>query len=161
MDMFLMKGGMGMDGQSSSRHKLKAGQAQSQDEPLLAMNGHNGEPTVSVHVQGGSSVNQQPTNPRNEDTRFGIAPEMFAAVKWAIIIAIMLMFMQQFSGINAVFFYSSTILKKAGLTSDLALWLGSSGISLANFFAVFIAVATIDHAGRKLLLIISCVIMMA
>jgi len=153
MDMFLMKGGTEQKKQSHEKA----------DSPLLAVNG---EATVSVHVHahgGKGTVNQRPTEAtaQSEDMRFGMAPEMFAAVKWAIVIAIMLMFMQQFSGINAVFFYSSTILKKAGLTSDLALWLGSSGISLANFAAVFIAVATIDRAGRKMLLIISCVIMMS
>merc|ERR1712228_786251 len=81
------------------------------------------------------------------------------AVKWATIIAIALMFMQQFSGINAVFFYSATILNKAGVTSDKAVLLGSLGISIANFFAVFIAVFSIDRAGRKLLLILSCIVM--
>ncbi len=46
-----------------------------------------------------------------------------------------------------------------GVTSDEAVWLGSVSISVANFFAVFIAVFSIDRAGRKLLLLLSCVVM--
>ena len=45
------------------------------------------------------------------------------------------------------------------MTSDEAIWLGSLSISVANFFAVFIAVFSIDRAGRKLLLILSCIVM--
>jgi len=149
MDMFLMKGGM-------ENGKAKDNNKKGQNDGA--------EPLLTVKVGVGGTVNEQPNSNVESgelNGRFGMAPEMFAAVKWAIVIAIVLMFMQQFSGINAVFFYSSTILKKAGLTSDLALWLGSTGISLANFFAVFIAVATIDRAGRKMLLIISCSLMMA
>ena len=67
------------------------------------------------------------------------------------------MLMQQFSCVNAIFYYSAKILKKAGLKSTVQQWLGSLSISVANFFAVFIAVATIDKAGRKKLLILSCI----
>ncbi len=49
------------------------------------------------------------------DGPFGMTLEMWKAVKWATVIAIVLMLMQQFSGINAVFYYSSTILNNAGM----------------------------------------------
>eukprot|EP00484_Ammonia_sp_Unknown_P021988 CAMPEP_0197033696 /NCGR_PEP_ID=MMETSP1384-20130603/12036_1 /TAXON_ID=29189 /ORGANISM="Ammonia sp." /LENGTH=846 /DNA_ID=CAMNT_0042463539 /DNA_START=45 /DNA_END=2585 /DNA_ORIENTATION=- len=105
------------------------------------------------------SKEKKPTPSSKPVGSFGIELEMWKAVKWSTIIAISLMFMQQMSGINAVFFYSSTFIAQAGLTSDLDKWLGSVAISLANFLAVFIAVFSIDRAGRKMLLIISCIVM--
>eukprot|EP01084_Bolivina_argentea_P209439 356757_1 len=90
---------------------------------------------------------------------FGMTSDMWKSVKWATVIAIMLMFTQQMCGINAVFYYSATILSNAGITSEKGKWLGSVGIAIANFFAVFIAVFSIDRAGRKLLLVVSAVVM--
>ena len=185
-DMKVMKGGMGLDQEQNAFHspqispkikrkKIKDGM--NKKVPLLN-DGQGIEQEIEYGVDGNAeyeygvihgenegvgSINQNPTRV-NEDIEaelgaFGIQKDMWKAVIWATILAVVLMLMQQFSGINAVFYYSSTILKNAGLTSDLAIWLGSTAISVANFFSVFIAVFSIDRAGRKLLLILSCIIM--
>ena len=152
------------------RRKINDDGRMSKKEPLLNDGqgieyGVDGNVNVNVNAEyeDVGSINQNPTRV-NDDIQaelgaFGIQKDMWKAVVWATIIAVVLMLMQQFSGINAVFYYSSTILKNAGLKSDLAIWLGSTAISVANFFAVFIAVFSIDRAGRKLLLILSCIIM--
>ena len=83
----------------------------------------------------------------------------YKSVKWAMIIAVVLMWMQQLSGINAIMFYSSNILADAGITSEKGKWLGTTGIDFANFLGVFIPMVFIDRAGRRVLLVISGVIM--
>lgn len=77
----------------------------------------------------------------------------------ATLIAVCLMIMQQFSGINMVFFYGNQTLSNAGLTSPMASWLGNLGISIANFLAVFIAVKLMDDLGRKKLVYMSGIVM--
>ncbi|MCO5577673.1 hypothetical protein L7F22_031504 [Adiantum nelumboides] len=62
--------------------------------------------------------------------------------------AAILMF-QQFGGINAVFYFSSTIFRNAGLTSSFA---ASVCIGFVNLFASCIAACLIDRLGRKTLL---------
>ena len=79
------------------------------------------------------------------------------AVYWAFIISIFVMALQQFSGINTIFFYSSETLANAGLTDELPQWLGTCGIALANIIGVLMAVALVDKLGRQKLLIISAI----
>lgn len=56
---------------------------------------------------------------------------------------------QQFGGINAVFYFSSTFFKNAGLRSSLA---ASVCVGFVNLFASSIAAYLIDRLGRKTLL---------
>jgi facilitated trehalose transporter len=68
-------------------------------------------------------------------------------------ISLGLMFFQQFSGINAVIFYSTTIFKMTN--SDIDEYLCTIIVGLVNMGAIFIALALIDRLGRKVLLLIS------
>lgn len=69
-----------------------------------------------------------------------------------LIIAFVLMAGSQFSGINAIMYYSTDIFKNA--TGDVngafnsSIWIG-----LINFIATFIAIGLVDKAGRKPLLL--------
>ena len=79
------------------------------------------------------------------------------AVFIPFILVLMLMFFQQFSGINAVIFYASTIFNQAGipnvnLTSTWA-------IGIVQVLATLVSVVLVDHLGRKILLTISSIIM--
>ncbi|KAJ4957549.1 hypothetical protein NE237_024660 [Protea cynaroides] len=58
---------------------------------------------------------------------------------------------QQLSGINAVFYFSSTVFKKAGVPSDLA----NISVGVANFSGSIIAMVLMDKMGRKGLLLSS------
>ncbi|GAA5825491.1 hypothetical protein JCM11251_007009 [Rhodosporidiobolus azoricus] len=62
------------------------------------------------------------------------------------------MFMQQFCGINAIAYYSSTIFENAGQDTTTAL-LGSFGYGLINWVFSYPAFFTIDHFGRRSLLL--------
>ncbi|XP_055350367.1 solute carrier family 2, facilitated glucose transporter member 1-like isoform X2 [Paramacrobiotus metropolitanus] len=69
------------------------------------------------------------------------------------IIAMMLMVMQQFSGINAVMFYSTSIFKDCGMSGNSALYatIGMGGI---NVLMTVISVILVEKAGRRTLLLV-------
>ncbi|WRX28004.1 Major facilitator [Theobroma cacao] len=57
--------------------------------------------------------------------------------------------LQQLSGINAVFYFSSTVFKNAGVPSESA----NICVGIANLIGSFVALLLMDKLGRKLLLI--------
>ncbi|XP_008242679.1 PREDICTED: probable plastidic glucose transporter 2 isoform X2 [Prunus mume] len=57
--------------------------------------------------------------------------------------------LQQLSGINAVFYFSSTVFKSAGVPSGLA----NAFIGIANLSGSIVAMVLMDKVGRKLLLL--------
>ncbi|KAH8279188.1 hypothetical protein KR026_003382, partial [Drosophila bipectinata] len=65
-------------------------------------------------------------------------------------ISLGLMFFQQFSGINAVIFYTVSIFKEAGTSIDS--YVCTIIVGVVNFMATFAASALIDRIGRKILL---------
>ncbi|CAG0894217.1 unnamed protein product [Cyprideis torosa] len=71
----------------------------------------------------------------------------------ALLISMGLMFFQQFSGINAVIFYSAQIFRAAGSKMDENL--SSIIIGIVNLLATLISNVFIDKLGRKILLYIS------
>ncbi|KAH8119191.1 proton myo-inositol cotransporter [Phellopilus nigrolimitatus] len=62
------------------------------------------------------------------------------------------MFMQQFCGINVIAYYSTNVFKQASF-SDTQAFLASFGFGAINFFFSFPAVKTIDTFGRRNLLL--------
>ncbi|KAL1742659.1 hypothetical protein HDZ31DRAFT_65768 [Schizophyllum fasciatum] len=65
----------------------------------------------------------------------------------------LVMFMQQFCGINVIAYYSSSIFKEAGATEFAALG-ASLGWGACNWLFAFPAIVTIDTFGRRQLLLI-------
>lgn len=57
--------------------------------------------------------------------------------------------LQQLSGINAVFYFSSTVFKSAGVPSDLA----NTCVGIANLTGSILAMILMDKLGRKVLLL--------
>jgi len=78
----------------------------------------------------------------------------YAPTRLALLIGIGLQVTQQFSGINAVFYYSSSFFQDTGVISDSKV--GTLVIGIVNALAVVVAVILIDKAGRKPLLLSSC-----
>ncbi|XP_053329468.1 solute carrier family 2, facilitated glucose transporter member 8 [Spea bombifrons] len=72
------------------------------------------------------------------------------------LIGILLMFFQQFTGINAIMFYAETIFEEAKFKDSS---LASVIVGLVQVFFTAVAALIMDKAGRKVLLIISGVIM--
>ncbi len=71
-------------------------------------------------------------------------------------IAVLLMAFSQFSGINAVIYYSTKIFASAGALRDAA-FTSSVWIGLVNLAFTFVAIALVDRAGRKPLLLVGTV----
>jgi SP family facilitated glucose transporter-like MFS transporter 1 len=81
-------------------------------------------------------------------------PELFANPLYQrrIVIAVMLMLALQFSGINAVFFYSRAVFEQAGLSGQWPFY-ATIGMGFLNFFATICASQLMDHPkfGRRVL----------
>ena len=80
------------------------------------------------------------------------------AVRLALILAIGLAFLQQASGINAIFYYAPEILVEIGLgESKLTL---TAALGLINVLATFIAIWLVDRVGRRPLLVVGTALML-
>ncbi len=73
------------------------------------------------------------------------------------ILVILLMFFQQFSGINAAIFYASSIFSNAGFGVDQANLVTFGAIGGVQVVATLVSVFLVDSLGRRKLLIISSV----
>lgn len=67
------------------------------------------------------------------------------------------MLFQQFSGVNAVIFYTSSIFSAAG--SDLDANISSIIVGVVQFVSTFVSTLVVDRLGRKILLIGSAAVM--
>ncbi len=76
--------------------------------------------------------------------------------RFPLILAFLIAFFNQFSGINAFLYYAPRIFQEAGLGENTAL-LSSIGIGVANLLFTLLGVALIDKLGRKLLMYIGSV----
>uniref|UniRef100_A0A336LI37 Facilitated trehalose transporter Tret1 n=1 Tax=Culicoides sonorensis TaxID=179676 RepID=A0A336LI37_CULSO len=75
----------------------------------------------------------------------------------ALIVSLSLMLFQQFSGINAVIFYTNSIFESAGSTLDPAIC--SIIVGIVQVLMTFVSAVLIDKAGRKILLLQSSIVM--
>lgn len=76
--------------------------------------------------------------------------------RFPLILAFLIAFFNQFSGINAFLYYAPRIFEEAGLGQNTAL-LSSIGIGITNLIFTLIGVALIDKLGRKLLMYVGSV----
>lgn len=79
------------------------------------------------------------------------------ASRKALICGLGLMFFQQFSGINAVIFYTNDIFKSAG--SNISPVIATIVVGVVQSIATYISSVLVDKAGRRILLLQSCIIM--
>ena len=80
------------------------------------------------------------------------------AVRRALVLAVGLALLQQFSGINAIMFYGPSILEEIGLGGRKLLL--TAAIGLVNVMATFIAIWLVDRLGRRVLLLGGTALMM-
>lgn len=70
-----------------------------------------------------------------------------------VLLAISVALLTQLTGINSILQFSTLIIKKAGLESNVISMLGSTGVGLLNFVMTGIAFLLIDKLGRRPLLL--------
>ncbi|XP_050357561.1 facilitated trehalose transporter Tret1-like [Nymphalis io] len=75
----------------------------------------------------------------------------------ALICSLGLMFFQQFSGINAVIFYTNNIFQSAG--SNIPPAIATIIVGVVQTIATYVSSLLIEKAGRRILLLQSCIIM--
>ncbi|MFU9138695.1 sugar porter family MFS transporter [Erwinia tasmaniensis] len=70
-------------------------------------------------------------------------------VRRAVFLGMLLQGMQQFTGMNIIMYYAPQIFKMAGFQSTQEQMIATVIVGLTFMFATFIAVFTVDKAGRK------------
>ncbi len=70
-------------------------------------------------------------------------------------LVLMLMFFQQFSGINAAVFYSSSIFTEAGFPDNQVEIISAVAVGITQIVATSISVLLVDRLGRRVLLLLS------
>ncbi len=75
-----------------------------------------------------------------------------------MVVGLGLGFFQQITGINAIFYYSTTIFSMAGLERDTALW-HAVVVGLVNVVFTLYAMWLIDRVGRRPLLLVGTAVM--
>jgi SP family arabinose:H+ symporter-like MFS transporter len=73
-----------------------------------------------------------------------------------LVIAVLLMAFSQFSGINAIMYYSTKIFTTAGVGVKDS-FMASEVVGLVNLLFTLVAVALVDKAGRRILLLVGLV----
>ena len=75
------------------------------------------------------------------------------SLRFILIVGLIVGVLQQITGINAVYFYATSIFKQTGIGSDAAF---SSGVLLSTFSVIFtfVAIYLIDRMGRRPLLLV-------
>ncbi len=75
------------------------------------------------------------------------------SLRFILLVGLVVAILQQISGINAVYFYATTIFKQTGIGTDAAF---SSGVLLSTVSVIFtfVAIYLIDRMGRRPLLLI-------
>ena len=100
---------------------------------------------ILTSIQGSLGDAHKPRLSDLKGPRFGLLP-----IVW---VGIILSVLQQFVGINAVFYYSNTIWEAVGFAQDKAFFTSLINTGVNVVFTI-VAIALIDRVGRKPLLIV-------
>jgi SP family arabinose:H+ symporter-like MFS transporter len=111
---------------------------------------------ILVKIDGANAAQEEikAFHETRNDQDSGSLRELFTPVyRRALWIGLLLPFLSQICGINAVIYYGPRILEQAGFTLNNALG-GQVTIGLVNVVFTFVAIFTIDKWGRKPLLLL-------
>lgn len=108
-----------------------------------------GERLASVEIE---TIEQNVIEGKKEE-KIAIMELLKPSLRFILIVGLVLGILQQITGINAVYFYATSIFKQTGIGNDAAF---ASGILLSSTTVVFtiIAIFLIDKMGRRPLLLV-------
>lgn len=94
------------------------------------------------------------------DSELGVieACKKYPVIKRVFFISLFVHILQQLSGIDVIFYYSTHLLNESGLEANSAFW-GSIAIAFANFAFVLVATYAIEKGGRRPLFMASSICM--
>lgn len=111
----------------------------------------------SIHGSEQAKVEMETINKsiseKDQETTVGIGELFQPALRYILLVGLSLGILQQATGINAVYFYATSIFKQTGIGTDAAF---SSGVLLSFTTVIFTlaAIFLIDRMGRRPLLLI-------
>ena len=105
---------------------------------------------------GTPNIDESITSIRDSVTKQDSGPFLSKKYSLPILLAFLLAFFNQLSGINFVIYYAPRIFEAAGLGQSTAL-LSTAGIGLANLLFTMLGMYLIDRAGRKRLMLIGSI----
>ena len=97
----------------------------------------------------------------NQQERVSFSELLAPFVRAALIIGIGLAIFQQITGINTIIYYAPTILENAGFSQRGATVANALGVGLVNVGFTILAVRIVDRVGRRPLLIVGLIGMIA
>ncbi|CAB1448921.1 unnamed protein product [Pleuronectes platessa] len=122
---------------------------------LISLNQEEEARKALVRLRGTEDVSDDIQEMKEEGMKMAMEkkvtiPELFRSPSYRqpIIIAIVLQLSQQLSGINAVFYYSTSIFAKAGLTQPIYATIGAG---VVNVVFTVISLFLVERAGRRTL----------
>uniref|UniRef100_H2YZ80 Solute carrier family 2, facilitated glucose transporter member 8 n=1 Tax=Ciona savignyi TaxID=51511 RepID=H2YZ80_CIOSA len=78
-----------------------------------------------------------------------------SSMRWPLLLSILSMFLQQFSGINCIMFYFHTIFQASRFTTSSQLYMASLLVAGVQVLFTVVSCLLVDRAGRRFLLILS------
>jgi SP family galactose:H+ symporter-like MFS transporter len=92
----------------------------------------------------------------------GSRPRLFGPVhRPAVLVGIAVVFVSVFSGESMVLFYAPTILEEIGFTDTAVSFAATLGLGVVSLIATLIALAVVDRAGRKPLMVTGLLVLAA
>lgn len=119
------------------------------DEAKIILNNLYGEKLAAVEIQ----AIEKNVNEQSKKEKVSILELLNPSLRFILIVGLVLGVLQQITGINAVYFYATSIFKQTGIGTDASF---ASGIllSLTTVLFTIIAIFLIDKMGRRPLLLV-------
>jgi SP family arabinose:H+ symporter-like MFS transporter len=119
------------------------------EEAKAVLNNLHGEQMANVEI----TTIEKNIKEQKSDEKVSMMELLKPSLRFILIVGLVLGVLQQITGINAVYFYATSIFKQTGIGTDASF---ASGIllSLTTVFFTVIAILLIDKMGRRPLLLV-------